>query len=119
MAIDARITGITIIRPSHCGTCDDSGKDPEDAGDVCPSCYGATESDPVVRLLLEPREPSGHPYHSVLTVRNPPTLDPHKLSALIGTEIWGGASEIMIGDRKWANRISYTQIELVDVSPLV
>jgi hypothetical protein len=49
-----------------------------------------------------------------LTIVNPPTVDPAVLAGLIGTEIWGGAGYIMVGDRKWADRIMYTKIQLVD-----
>lgn len=87
MSIDARITAVTVIDP-----------------------YGTS---PKVRLKLEARERGGSAGQTALTIVNPPTVDPVALSGLIDTEIWGGSSEIMVGDRKWAKRIGYTEIELV------
>lgn len=66
-----------------------------------------------MRLKLEPRELGGVAGQSVLTIVNPPTVDPVWLAGMIGTEIWGGSGYIMVGDRKWARRIGYTCIELV------
>lgn len=114
MSIDARIAAVTVIAPSHCETCSMTGKDPEDSWNDCPTCHGATEHSPRVRLKLEPREEGGLAGQDVLTVVNPPTVDPAVLAGLIGTEIWGGAGYIMVGDRKWADRIMYTKIQLVD-----
>lgn len=113
MSIDARITAVTVIAPNHCATCNGTRKDPESPSESCPSCHGATKDNPVVRLKLEPREPSGHIGQSVLTIANPPTTDPKALSSLIGTEIWGDCDSIMIGDKRWAKRLGYTRIELV------
>ena len=113
MSIDARIAAVTVVAPSHCQTCDDTGKDPESSWDDCPSCHGATKDNPVVRLKLEPRKVGGLAGQSVLTIVNPPTVDPAALSGLIGVEIWGGSGAIMIGQRLWAKRIGYTKIELV------
>jgi hypothetical protein len=113
MSIDARIAAVTVIAPEHCDTCNGSGKDPESNWDDCPSCHGATKDKPKVRLKLEPRERGGVAGQSVLTIVNPPTVDPAALAGMIDTEIWGGSGDIMVGDRKWARRIGYTQIELV------
>ena len=113
MSIDARIVGVTVIAPDKCETCQGSGKDPESSWDNCPACHGATKEKPAVRLKLEPRERGGVAGQSVLTILNSPTNDVLALSALIGTEIWGNSSEILIGTRRWARRIGYTQIELV------
>jgi len=113
MSIDARIAAVTIIVPSYCEICKGTGKDPEDSWDDCPTCHGATKEQPKLRLKLEPREKGGLAGQSVLTVVNPPTLDPKMLSGLIGTEIWGNANSIMVGDVKWADRIGYTKIRLV------
>lgn len=113
MSIDARIEAVTIIAPEHCETCNGTGKDPESNWDDCPSCHGATKDNPKVRLQLSPREKGGLAGQRVLTITNPPTLDPEKLAGMVGTEIWGGAGEIMVGQTKWANRIGYTQIELI------
>ena len=113
MSIDARIEGVSVIAPDHCETCNDTGKDPEDNWDDCPSCHGATKDDPRVRLQLVAREKGGVAGQDVLTIVNPPTLEPEALAGMIGTEIWGGSGDIMVGDTKWANRIGYTRIELV------
>ena len=118
MSIDARIAAVTVISPSHCPTCEGSGKDPESSWDACPSCHGATKDNPVVSLKLEPRERWGRAGQKVLIVVNPPTVDPAVLSSLIGTEIWGGSNDIMVGTRRWAKRIGYTRIEL-DTPPVI
>jgi hypothetical protein len=113
MSVDARIVAVTVISADNCGTCNGSGKDPESKWDDCPSCHGATKENPKVRLKLEPRKlgiPAGQ---SVLTILNPPTVEPAVLAGMIGTEIWGGSGYIMVGDRRWARRIGYTQIELI------
>jgi len=110
MSIDCRIAAVTIVAPSHCDTCNGTGKD---NWDDCPTCHGATKDNPVVRLKLVARETGGVPGQDVLTIVNPPTLDPDYLSGLIDTEIWGGANEIMIGEKRWAKRIGYTRIELL------
>jgi len=113
MSIDARIAAVTVIAPEHCETCNGDGKDPDSRWDDCPSCHGATKDKPKVRLKLEPRERGGVAGQLVLTIVNPPTVDPAALAGMIDTEICGGSSDIMVGDRKWARRIGYTQIELV------
>lgn len=115
MSIDARIAAVTVIAPKHCDTCDSTGEDPDSPWDECPSCHGATQENPIVRLQLEPREKFGIAGQSVLTIVNPPTVDPEILSALIGIEIWGGSGDIMVGDNKWAERVSYTKISLTGV----
>ena len=114
MAIDAVIAAVTVIAPSSCKTCNMTGRDPDDAWSECPACYGATESNPCVRLKLEARDDNGVECRTVLTIVNPPTTDPNILAGLVGTEIWGGSLALMVGDRKWADRIGYTQIQLVD-----
>ena len=114
MSIDARIAAVTVLAPIHCDTCHDTGKDPETNWDLCPTCHGATEDRPVVRLHLEPRERGKLAGQTVLTVVNPPTVDAKVLAGMIGIEIWGGASEIMVGGKRWAKRLGYTRIELVN-----
>ena len=113
MSIDARIVAVTVVAADNCETCCGSGKDPESSWDNCPACHGGTKEKPAVRLKLEPRERGGVAGQSVLTIVNSPTNDPEALSALVGTEIWGGSSHIMVGDHRWARRIGYTQIELI------
>lgn len=60
------------------------------------------------RLDLVPRgsNPSGQ---LELTVINPDA----NLSDLEGKQIWGGESDIMLGDKKIATRHGYTKIEMV------
>jgi len=112
MSIDARIDAVTVVVPGPCNTCNDTGKDPETNYDDCPSCHGAARGRAQVRLKLVPRENGTVAGQDVLTIINPPTLNPNVLAGLIGTEIWGGSGDIMVGDKKWANRIGYTRIEL-------
>ena len=114
MSVDAKITAVSIIAPEHCGTCNGSGKDPSSTWDDCPSCYGGTKERPVVRLLLEPRSSRGSAGQKALTIVNPPTVEPSKLESLVGMEIWGDASFVMIGTRRWAKRVGYTKIELIE-----
>lgn len=113
MSIDARIVAVTVIAPERCETCKGSGKCPVSGWDDCDDCHGATKENPKVRLKLEPRELGGVAGQLVLTIMNPPTVDPAVLAGMIGTEIWGDGGDIMVGHKKWANRISYTRIELV------
>jgi hypothetical protein len=117
MAIDARIAAVTVVAPSHCGTCNMTGKDQANSWDDCPTCHGATKDNPAVRLKLEPREPGCVAGQRVLTILNPPTVDPNVLAGLIGTEIWGSSSCVMVGQTKWADRIGYTKIKLVEPIP--
>jgi hypothetical protein len=113
MSIDARISAVTVIRGGDCTQCDNTGKD-DNGWDDCPSCHGAADGNPRVRLKLEPREKGSVSGQGVLTIVNPPTANPESLSGLIGTAIWGGSSEIMIGEKKWADRIGYTRIKLIN-----
>ena len=113
MSIDARIAAVTIIAPDRCATCHGTGKYFKTNWDDCPSCHGASKNYPGVRIHLVAREHDGVAGQNVLTIVNPPTLDPDVLAGMIGTEIWGGSGDIMVGDTKWANRIGYTRIELV------
>ena len=39
---------------------------------------------------------------------------PHEVTALNGLSIWGGASEIMLGERQIATRILYTRISFTE-----
>lgn len=110
MSIDARIRAVTRILSGDCEACGNTGK-AEDNWDDCPFCHGTSTGKRALRLHLEAREPGGLPGQRVLTVVNPPEGD---MSGLVGTEIWGNASEIMVGDTKWAKRIGYTRIELIN-----
>ncbi len=50
------------------------------------------------------------PGQNSLVVLNPP---PH-LEAAIGTHIWGGGDSIIINETKWADRVGYGSIRLVE-----
>ena len=113
MSIDARIVAVTVVAPTHCDMCSGTGKEPGSNRELCPVCHGATRENPVVRLRLEPREPGGLAGQPTLVLLNPPTLDPQVLTGMVGTEIWGGCTDILVGSRLWAKRIGYTRIELV------
>lgn len=113
MAIDAVITGVTVVAPGRCKTCNRTGKDPNFPRIDCPTCDGHSESTPRVRLTLEPREQGGVVGQPTLTIVDPPTTNPKMLAGMIGTEVWGGDGYLMVGDRKWADRISWTKIRLV------
>ncbi len=39
---------------------------------------------------------------------------PHEVTALNGLQIWGGASEIMLGDKEIARRELYTRISFIE-----
>ena len=70
--------------------------------------------DGTATLYLDPWEddPAGQP---TLTIVNPPDGDIRTLArALEGQQIWGGAADIMVGTTKFAKRIGYTRIELVE-----
>ena len=110
VSIDARIVLISRIYAGSCDTCSGSGKDPESAWDNCPQCHGATKDRPVTRLHLESRQRGGLAGQRVLTVRNAPS----DMSGVLGTEIWGNASVILVRGRVWAKRHGYTEIELVE-----
>lgn len=71
------------------------------------------KADGEVRLVLEPREKGGHAGQSVMTILNPPR-DTTLLNVLIGECVWGNASVLMIGDTKFADRIGYTKLRLLD-----
>ena len=70
------------------------------------------KADQSVTVALEDRKSHATAGQNVLTILNPPenVIDLHWL---IGLEIWGGSSQILIGDRKLADRDSYTTITLV------
>ena len=69
--------------------------------------------DGTVRLNLGKLDDGG-PGQDFLTVVNPPADTRSFMNAVIGLPIWGGASEIMVRDTKWAERVTYTEIKLVD-----
>ena len=113
MSIDATIAAVSVIAPDYCTTCDGSGKD-DNGWDTCPSCHGATKENPKVRLLLEPRERGGIAGQDTLTIINPPSIEPKILTSLVGIDIWGCSGFVMIGDTRWADRVGYTRIKLIN-----
>ena len=112
MAIEGTISAVTVIKSGDCLCGFDCQNNPYDPSGVCPACHGATEESPVVRIALE-SHCGASTGQTALTIVNPPTTDIDILSGLIGTFIWGGSDSIMIGDKKWADRLSYTRIKLV------
>lgn len=64
-------------------------------------------ADELPRLNLEGRKEGESPGQPVLFVRNAPK----DLESFIGSEIWGNASQLLIGDKKVADRINYYVIE--------
>lgn len=65
-----------------------------------------------VRLILEPRESGGCAGQTIMVIENPPS-DPRRLEVLIGECVWGGDSELLIGDTKFADRVGYTRLRLL------
>jgi hypothetical protein len=58
---------------------------------------------------------SGERGQDAFTVTNPPPGA--LLDAVIGMEVWGNSTDIMIGDRRWARRLGYCRIELLPKPP--
>lgn len=75
---------------------------------------GIRQVDSEVKLTLEGREPGTSPGQSTLVVTNPPADWQTKFAPLVGMCVWGGSSEIMLGDKQLAKRDGYVGIELVD-----
>jgi hypothetical protein len=74
--------------------------------------------DGTATLSLGPRRPRGggnpsEPGQSGMTVLNPPP----GLEAAVGAEVWGDADTLMVGERKWAERVGYTSCRLVGGHP--
>jgi hypothetical protein len=44
---------------------------------------------------------------------------PYEVTALNGLSVWGGASEIMLGDREIAKREGYTRISFIEREPFL
>lgn len=69
------------------------------------------EQDGTATLWLAPRDSRDGPAgQQQLKVLNP---KPH-MDVLEGMCIWGGANDIMLGYKRWADRIGYTRIKLRD-----
>ena len=60
----------------------------------------------VLAAADERRAPAGQP--SIIIENPKPGMD-----ALVGYNIWGGAGEIMLGDKMLAKRVGYTRARLV------
>ena len=69
--------------------------------------------DGTVKLIMTPSN-QGHGNEFGLTVLNPPTNVRDFMSGMIGQLLWGGSSEIMVRDTKFADRETVSQIRLVD-----
>lgn len=74
---------------------------------------GLRQVDDEVKLTLEGRRPGYPPGQSTLVVTNPPADWQTELAPLIGMCVWGGSSQIMLGDQELAKRDGYVGIELV------
>lgn len=72
---------------------------------------GVTIARDGVFLNLEPREPYGHAGQQRMEILNPPE-PPTLLEVMVGECVWGSASQLMIGDTKFADRVGYTQLKL-------
>ena len=75
---------------------------------------GIRQVDGEVKLTLEGREPGTSPGQSTLVIANPPEQWQDELAPLVGMCIWGGSSQIMLGDKQLASRDGYLGITLVD-----
>lgn len=73
---------------------------------------GIRQADGEVKLTLEGREPGISPGQSTLVINNPPDDWQTELAPLIGMCVWGGSSQIMLGDRELAKRDGFIGIEL-------
>lgn len=69
--------------------------------------------DGTVKLIMTPTGASiGE--HGSLTVLNPPADTLAFMNAMIGQLLWGCSSQIMVRDTVWAERVTLTEIRLVD-----
>lgn len=66
-----------------------------------------------VTISLERRNAQACAGQQVMTILNPPDLD-CDLSRLIDLEIWGGSNAVYVRDDRFADRVGYTQLRLVD-----
>lgn len=72
--------------------------------------------DGTVRLSLGPIEdgdPSQSPGQESMIVVNPPD-PPDLLRGLIGSTVWGGSGELLVGETVIAERIGYTRLRLLE-----
>ena len=70
-------------------------------------------ADGTATMTLGPRAtPHGQSCagQSSMTILNPPA---GRLDGMVGTEVWGSADTLMVGDTKWASREGYTRCRLV------
>lgn len=65
-----------------------------------------------VTIALESRDGRSGPGQEMMTILNPSMLD-CDMAQLIGCEVWGGSSDLMLGDRKLADRDGYLGLILV------
>ena len=70
----------------------------------------ARRTDEGLVIYLAPREKGGLAGQRSLVISNfPEDANPY---GLVGTEIWGGSGQIMVGETCWAERRGYRQIVL-------
>jgi hypothetical protein len=66
-------------------------------------------ADGTADILLVAADPRRAPAGQTrMTVLNPPP----QFEAAVGTQIWGGANSVMVGQTHWADRIGYTRLRL-------
>ena len=81
---------------------------------ICAEMIGSIRNDDgTVDLLLGPIGDDG-PGQNHLKVLNPPVDVETFCKAVAFEKIWGGSSEIMIRETKWADRVGYERIRLVE-----
>lgn len=64
------------------------------------------------KLTLEPRDESACAGQTTLCIETP-FNNYHFLSRIMGCDVWGNSSVLMLGDAKLADRIGYVGIRLV------
>jgi hypothetical protein len=77
--------------------------------------YVETKEDGSGTLHLCDRVPNGSRGQSRLYF----TTAPYEVTALNGLPIWGGASQIMLGEREIAKRDGYTRISFTEREPFL
>lgn len=75
---------------------------------------GIRQVDSEVKLTLEGRQRGSSPGQSTLVVSNPPADWQADLAPLVGMCVWGGSSQIMLGNKELAKRDGYVGIKLVE-----
>lgn len=77
---------------------------------IAATIHSVETLDGNVKIYLSPVAKGEIAGQRSLTITNWP--DGQSPNGLVGTDIWGGSGQIMIGERRWAERRGYTQIVL-------